>query len=237
MRTPAYITVYNAIKNKILDGVYKTGDFLPTENELCEMFSVSRTTVRKAVEALSHEGMLSVQQGHGTVVLDYAVFQNMNVITGFTETLKRRGKQVSLKFLNIYKEKADAKMAKKLGIEEGAEIAHVERVSCSDGVPIAFIQNWIPYNLVNGIEKRAGEISSLYKFLQNEYFISIDMTKDRISASAANNFSAELLDVEIGHPMLCDERICYMKYKPVCLDKLIINSDMYEFDINLYKKN
>ena len=201
------------------------------------MFSVSRTTVRKAVEALSHEGMLSVQQGYGTVVLDYAVFQNMNVITGFTETLKKRGKKVSLKFIKIYKERADARIAKKLGIEEGVEIAHVERVSCSDGVPIAFIQNWIPYRLVQGIEKREDEISSLYEFLQKEYFISIDMAKDRISASAANAAAAALLDVEIGHPLLCDERICYMKYKPVCVDTLIICGDMYEFDINLYKKN
>lgn len=60
---PAYITVYNKLKNEINRGTYPIGCFLPKECELEEIYQVSRTTIRNAVKMLVKEGLVEVRQG------------------------------------------------------------------------------------------------------------------------------------------------------------------------------
>ena len=78
---PAYRKVYTELKRQIKDGGYPAGTLLPTESELEAQFSVSRTTVRKAVSLLAGEGYLSVRQGRGTEVLDISTTQKLNHIS------------------------------------------------------------------------------------------------------------------------------------------------------------
>ncbi len=63
---PKYIQLKNEIESKINQGKYKPGDKLPTEHELSEEFNISRHTVRKAMDILLNEGLLSRKPGVGT---------------------------------------------------------------------------------------------------------------------------------------------------------------------------
>ena len=99
-KTPAYVRVYNTLRGRILDGDYALGELLPPEPELEKQFLVSRTTVRKAVELLSREGLVEAKQGRGTRVLDYHTTQNINVVSSLSETLERKGCKVYCK--NMY---------------------------------------------------------------------------------------------------------------------------------------
>ena len=76
-----YSKLYKYFKEKIENGYYKPGDLIPPEPEIEKMFSVSRTTVRKAVDLLSREGFLKAQQGKGTVVTDNKTMQSLNHVT------------------------------------------------------------------------------------------------------------------------------------------------------------
>ena len=60
---PKYVSVYNAIKADILSSKYPTDSFLPPENELMEIYGVSRTTIRNAVNLLRDEHIVEVHQG------------------------------------------------------------------------------------------------------------------------------------------------------------------------------
>ena len=60
--------IVEQIKNQILLGEFKPGDKLPSENELCEMFQVSRTSVREAIKMLSAQGLAKVMRGRGIFV-------------------------------------------------------------------------------------------------------------------------------------------------------------------------
>lgn len=59
------------LRQRIIEGELKTGDRLPTENELAEHYGVSRNVVREAVRALARDGLLDVRQGSGTFVIDH----------------------------------------------------------------------------------------------------------------------------------------------------------------------
>ena len=60
--------VTERLKDMIITGTYKSGEKLPNEAALCEMFGVSRITIREAMKKLSMMGLLDIRQGKGTFV-------------------------------------------------------------------------------------------------------------------------------------------------------------------------
>ncbi len=58
------------IEQRILDGELRSGDRLPTERELAELFQVSRTAVREALKILAQKGLVDMRPGRGTIVID-----------------------------------------------------------------------------------------------------------------------------------------------------------------------
>ncbi len=70
--------VYSQLKKQLMDGVWKTGEKIPSENELCASFGVSRVTVRAAIQQLEILGLVETKHGGGTFVRDYS---SMNAMT------------------------------------------------------------------------------------------------------------------------------------------------------------
>ncbi|MBQ3126318.1 MAG: GntR family transcriptional regulator [Clostridia bacterium] len=235
--TAAYLVVYEAIKARIIDEQYPVDSLLPPEPVLEKLFGVSRTTVRRAVEMLSREGYVNAKQGIGTIVLDYKTMQNLNTISSFTETLSQSGHDVTLRAIDIGIRNAadEPDMASLFGLSHDAKLARIMRVACTDGTPIAIIRNYLPYEMVDGIEGYASKIQSLYSLLREQYFINIEMARDRITARAADAAEAVQLDVPVGFPLLCVKRIAYVRNKPACCDILAIRSDMYGYNVSLYE--
>jgi DNA-binding GntR family transcriptional regulator len=66
---PLYMQVVRALKDEIVSGIYPVGSQLPTEEELCGRFSVSRYTVREALRRLREDSLVSSRQGAGTTVV------------------------------------------------------------------------------------------------------------------------------------------------------------------------
>ncbi|SHF19165.1 GntR family transcriptional regulator, arabinose operon transcriptional repressor [Marinitoga hydrogenitolerans DSM 16785] len=67
---PLYRQIRDFIYNNIQNGIFKPGEAIPTERELCDKLKVSRYTVRRAIQELVHEGYLYRVQGNGTFVFD-----------------------------------------------------------------------------------------------------------------------------------------------------------------------
>jgi DNA-binding LacI/PurR family transcriptional regulator len=63
-----YIDLKDQIIKHILEGSYVSGAAIPTEHELCEKYGISRVTVRKALDTLKKEGVLTSVQGQGTII-------------------------------------------------------------------------------------------------------------------------------------------------------------------------
>ncbi|MGW8380561.1 FadR/GntR family transcriptional regulator [Streptomyces sp. ODS28] len=61
--------VISALRSQIASGEWPVGSRIPTEPELVEQLGVARNTVREAVRALAHNGLLDIRQGSGTYVV------------------------------------------------------------------------------------------------------------------------------------------------------------------------
>ena len=92
-----YEPIYHAIKEDIDNGIYKYGDFLPSENEYTQRFGCTRNTVRRALSLLSTEGYLLPQHGRGVQVIyrpeDSRSLFTIGGIESFAEAAARSSKR------------------------------------------------------------------------------------------------------------------------------------------------
>lgn len=225
----AYQRVYSILKRKLMDNEIKLGELLPAEPALCNMFGVSRTTVRKAIEMLVMEGFVRVQQGRGTVVIaNKRTRQHLNLVTSLVDTFTEQGMIVTYAHIDCHVEEADHELAKELQILEGSSVAVLDRVLLADNVPTCILKNSIAYNRVPGIEKRLDKFHEFYSFLEEYYGIYIDSAVDCIVARNASLEQAKILGVAEGAAVLVADRITSYNNKPVSKDFSIMRGDRYE---------
>lgn len=239
-KTPAYMRVYNALRSRILDGEYAIGDLLPPEPELEKLFLVSRTTVRKAVEMLSQEGLVAAKQGKGTTVLDYHTTQNINQVSSVSETLEQKGIEVYCKNMFIDTVPASPRVANELQIAPGSPVIKIQRIQIADNKPLAIFKNFLIPEMVPDIQSYAGKFAHLYDFLEEHYGLQIDAARDRISARSATFEEASMLDVPVGSALIYLVRICYSGGKIVGSDHCRILGSRYEFEVHMngrYKRS
>jgi GntR family phosphonate transport system transcriptional regulator len=128
-----------AIEQDIMDGVLEPGCRLPTETDLAARFGAGRHSVRRAVADLARTGYLSVEQGRGTFVqsrpmLSYRIGRR----TRMHANMRAQGVDVASTSLGAERLAASQRVADALGLQPGAEVIASHRLSCADGVPVAF---------------------------------------------------------------------------------------------------
>jgi GntR family transcriptional regulator len=232
-KIPHYQEVYNNLRKQISGGEYVFNDYLPTETQLEEIFQVSRTTIRKAIDMLVKDGFLEVRQGRGTRVLDYQYTQNLNRVTSTSETLSQKGYAVTTKDIFVEIIPAPKRIVRRLGLAEGAEVCHIQRVQLADNVPTAIMANYIDAALVPGLAAHADKIVSLYSFLEAEYGIYITSAEDVITAKTADFVESQMLGVKTGTALLFLKRIAYQNRLPISFDETTVRADIYQYEIQI----
>ena len=87
---PQYRRLYEILRKHILDGVYKEGDLLPSENELCQLYGMTRPTVRQALGTLANDGYIRKHQGKGSFVHNLPKEIGILSVSGTTSALGDR---------------------------------------------------------------------------------------------------------------------------------------------------
>lgn len=231
-KIPAYMMVYDQLKEQIKRGEYPINTLLPTEPELEKCFEVSRTTIRKAVELLAREGFVQVKQGKGTTVLMNRTRQSLNLDASITETLIHKGCEVSSKSMYIDRIEAKGEIAENFSVLEGTELVRIQRIQLANQKPVAIMTNYLLPDRVPEIKSYSNRFYSLYKFLEETYGVEIEAINTRVSAKEASFAEAEMLQVPIGTALTIIKRICLEKGRPICVDRVSILGESYEFKCN-----
>lgn len=230
---PAYRHVYGKLRAAIKDGSYAPGSLLPTENELCEIYEVSRTTVRKAVGMLVAEGHLKVKQGRGTEVLNASTSQRLNLMSSVTETLMDKGFKVTTQGMCIDRVPAIGGVAEALELQEGESVYRLQRVQCADGEPIAIMLNYLRENLVPGFDQHVNAFTSLYSFLESQYHLVFRDAIEYLSAVSADFADSQILKIPFGAPLLFSRRISRTDTGPFEYASTKLVAGKYEYSVYL----
>lgn len=201
MKAPVYVQIHDDIREAIDAGRWQAGDKIPSERELAEQFDVSRMTLRQAVMLLVDEGVLERRVGSGTYVAEQKVQETLNGLTSFTDLMAAIGKEATTKTISYHIGKATASEQKRLNMNEGDNVLRMERVRYGDEEPIAFEVAAIPARLVRGLSRESLS-TSLYHTLENERDIHINYARQTVTASAATERIADLLDIKRSDPVL-----------------------------------
>jgi GntR family transcriptional regulator len=233
---PLYAKISRILKEEIASGFYKVGDLLPSEEELERRFGASRTTIRNALGELEREGLVLRRRGKGTIVQEPKAAQNMNVISSFTETLREKGVQVGTGIVTIELIPAPPKVLAALGLEKSEKVYLVQRTRLANGVPIAFMTNYLLARVVPGLEgkKEALREVGLYQLLEEEYGLVLKRAVETIEAYLSGPLEADILQIPEKVPLFHTVRITYLEDgTPFEMVISIIRADKYEYKVYL----
>lgn len=201
-----YYQVAEVLREKILSGEWRPGDQIPTEDELCQLFQVSRTTVRYALSTLVSEGLIFRKQGQGTYVAEPTLEQGSPQLLGFTEEMTQKGAHPGSRVLAVERVSASEKVAEKLHLQVGEFVIMIKRLRLVNNEPIGIQTAYVPFNLCPELlnEDLSG---SLYALLERKYQIHLCSAKDTYYVGMLKKEEAELLEVPPGSAAFVVERI------------------------------
>ena len=151
-RRPLAYDVRDVIAREwIFNGEVKAGERLPSEHQLAERYGVSRVTVRAALHGLREAGLVSIRQGVGATVLprSASVSHGLDRLGSIDTFAREAGQVVSDLDLRAERIAATAEIAERLQVPEGHPVIEVTRVKCFDGVPVAWVVDYVPEGLLS----------------------------------------------------------------------------------------
>lgn len=234
---PRHEQVSAWLKDQIESGVYIVDDLLPSESQLGERFSVSRITVRRALQTLEAEDFIYRRQGLGSFVKDLHVHQGLVRLTDFVEDMSASGIASRSSVLHFKPEDASPKVASALDLEENTRVVRLDRLRLGDGEPLAFDSTWMSVFYAHLLDGKNLEKETLYRILESDYDICICRGRYRIEAVNATNEIAQHLDVPWGRALLLIERISYTnREKPVYFQQRYYRCDRVAYDLELVRR-
>lgn len=232
IRAPKYIQIKEEIQRKILSKEWPDGSQIPIESEFCEMYGVSRITVRKALEELQAAGYLEKQQGKGTFVRCKPVEQRLYKFYSFSEELRSKG-HVERAFVREFSRiQADEELAKKLSIRPGAMVYRVLRLRETETGPYAIEKSYIPAFLVPELSPEQINHEGLYRTLAM-LGIQVDSARETFKAINLNKDQSKWLSVRIDAAAISLTRTAYSGPMVAEYCVSIIRGDFFSYSVEL----
>jgi GntR family transcriptional regulator len=186
-------------------------EMIPSENQLCQMYSISRTTAHKAVDNLVREGLLYRIQGKGTFVAQPKLQERFAQRTaGFYEDMTSRGLSVETKVIEQTTIPATKNLAEKLDIAENGTVIKLVRLRLINGQQILVSTTYLPHYLCPGLEKEDLSDTSLYALLEQKYGIQLARGVRSLEAAPCTDVDADQLGIDDANiPLLVLSGIMY----------------------------
>ena len=214
---PAFSPLYQQIKGLILQslqsGEWKPGEAIPSEMDLAARYRVSQGTVRKAIDELATENLLTRRQGKGTFVTTHSEEQVQYRFLKLVPDGRDKPAQESAQrtIIDCKRVRAGADVARALRLRSGEPVLHVSRVLRYAGIPTILEDLWLPGTPFKGLtaERLSDYHGPMYALFETEFGVRMVRADEKIRAVLPDATQSELLKVTPGTPLLSVERIAY----------------------------
>ena len=199
---PLYRRIYLQLRQRIISGEWAGGALFPTEQELCETLSVSRVTIRRALEMLTDDKLLRRFQGRGTIVSPSVTPHPVHAsISGQISNAEQLGRATTVRLLAFGPAVPPPTVAMAFGVEPGTKLHRSVRLRSQERRPLSHITSWLLPEVAARIS-REDLITSRPILAMLQGIMRLDGADQVISASLADAKVAELLRVPQGSPLL-----------------------------------
>jgi len=188
---PLYSRVVAALRGEIAAGRIAVGTRLPSEEELCNRFGVSRHTVREALRKLREDGLVSSRQGAGTTVVRKGGAPPL-----YTHSVGSIDELVQYAVTTRYRARrtgaiaADRELAQRLGCPVGTRWLRLEgfRYAPGEDLPFCWTEVYVSAaydGIADLVGKKAGPIYALIEEVYGEKVTEIEQTLRVVTVPAA----------------------------------------------------
>jgi len=231
-----YLQLYEILKKKIESSEWPVGSQIPTEEDLCKIFNVSRATVRNAVMELVRQGYLKRQQGKGTFVYKNTVSEGISMITTFREILFEKGLKFSTKVLARTVMMPVDDMDVKLRVPKDKHIIYIKRLRLIDNEPVLLQESYVPYHICPLLLEEDIENQLLFDLFEKKYGMKITRVENHIEIAYITSDEARIIGLSEGSPAILLSQYFYSGETLIMYIRSIKRTDRFKFLINLERK-
>jgi len=192
--------VYDDLMQKIDAEVYQLGTYLPSENQLCDLYGISRETGRKALATLAENGYIQKIRGKGSLVIEHRQYEFP--VSGIV-SYKELAQKLHIATENVvygYDPKATLPIAAfaSLGVDLTEEpVTAIKRVRVIDDEPDIIDKDYILKSVIPDVPRKAAE-DSLYAYFEDELGLEIGYATKEITMEPANAEDRAELNLDPG---------------------------------------
>ncbi|NSY38116.1 UTRA domain-containing protein [Leisingera sp. ANG59] len=213
---------YRDIKQVVLDRIHNKiwapDSLLPSETDLAEEFSSTRTTVNRALRELAEEGYLERKRKAGTRVLNAPVRKAQFSIPLVRDEITETGSEYRYALVERAVMPAPAWLSARMNIPQGRDVLHLRCMHYADNAPFQYEVRWIvPDSIPEVLTADFSRSGPNDWLVQKVPFTNLELS---FLATKADQAVAEFLDTQAGDPIFTAERITWLRGQPVTLAKL-----------------
>lgn len=225
---PAYIQLVNILRQQIAAGVLRPGDQLPSESQLSKLYKVSPMTVRRAINILVDQDVISTAPGSGTFVksvdLGAATFDLEELQSLFGD------RQTHVKLLEARIARADGRVARKLAIQVGQRVIYLRRLLCRKGEPILYHREYLVYDPTRPLVEAEMEVTSLQGLFEGAGGSILKHGELTIETTLLNEEEERVLQLASACAAFCLEHVFYdLDNRPISWGWFICRGDRLRF--------
>lgn len=233
--TPLYQQVMDDVLAKIESGEYESGSKIPSEGELSEQYSVSRITVRRAIEELSRDGYLTKKQGKGTFVnppkLTRKIRRSINA-SNYNDACLASGREPERRTLSVTCEQGSSTICELLGIPKGSDVIAVTRLDLADHTPVIIERHYLSHDVFPFLFESNLEEDSIVTAIEKVTGKRADTVMKRtIELARANDWAASNLRVSVGEPLFLETIVVSSEDTPAMVSKLYSVGTYFSFEV------
>lgn len=205
----------------------RSGDQLPTEQQLAARFNVSSMTVRRALQALIDAKRIVGIRGKGTFVAEPALTKRMT-LASFTDSMRAAGRTARAEVLSAGVAPAPPGVAEDFGADSSTPMYTLERLRFGDDTPLSIDRSLLPAAVFPNLLGH-DLTGSLYEILRRRYDAHLTRASSRVAAVLPTSREAELLGITGDQPCLrVVARGSLADGRVVEITRSIYRGDLYE---------
>lgn len=193
---PAYAQLASILRRQIASGLFRPGDQLPSEAQLCRRYDVSPMTVRRSINQLADQGVISTAQGRGTFVkplelgaANFDLHKLQDLFSGDTAT--------DVRLLDVRIVAADERTASRLNLNVGQNVIYMRRLLTKENEPVFYHRAYVVYDPRRPIVEAEMDVTSLQGLFTDSNNTLLKYGELTISAALMNEEEGKMLDTPL----------------------------------------
>ncbi len=199
---PLHYQIADYILEMLAKGKLDPSEQLPTEEEIREIFGVSRTTVRKALDHLLSKDLLIRRQGRGTFWTESARVIKREKLSGINRQIFHIKKETRVQVLSKSRGKASSEITDFLRIPAQSDIIIFERIRHDQDELVSYTINYLPLSYGNRINKGHLLKMTMLETLEKVAMVNLGAIEHQVEITRADQAISRHLKIPVLDPVL-----------------------------------